>query len=89
VHLHLDTDDLDKLAELVAEKLAAKMQPQTGADKLLTESEAAQLLRVQPHTLRDARRREVLEFHRVGRFVRYSREQLDSWLQSQKCTETQ
>lgn len=88
MHLTLDPADLDRLAELVADKLAFRIQPQTGGDdRLMTEPEAAAFCRVEIHTLRDARRRGVLEYCRAGRFPRYSRAQLDAWMTTRNVVE--
>jgi hypothetical protein len=58
------------------------MPSNADADQLMTETEAAQFCKVRIHTLRDARRRGVLNFSRAGRFPRYSKAQLAEWLSS-------
>lgn len=57
-------------SSLIQTAIARAFQP----SDLLTDSEVAQYLRIQPHTLRvwrSARRRPQLRFVRVGRLVRY------------------
>ena len=85
MRLNLEQEDIDAIAARVAELVFDKLsQERSGStqEKLLTESEAAAILRVQTHTLRDARRRGALKCQRVGRFPRYRREDLDEWLAS-------
>ncbi|MSR59067.1 MAG: DNA-binding protein [Planctomycetaceae bacterium] len=79
MQITLDRDDLRAIVtEVLAEVMAQTST--TPHQQLLTEPEAAAVVRVQAHTLRDARRRGELQFHRVGRFVRYDRAQLDQWI---------
>lgn len=80
MHAVLDRDDLRAIVAEVVREVLAQTGAASPAEALMTEPEAAQLLKVQPHTLRDARRRGVLQFHKAGRFVRYSRAHLDAWL---------
>ncbi len=48
---------------------------------LLTEKEAAQILGVQPQSLAVWRlRREKLPFLKIGRLVRYRREDIERWI---------
>jgi hypothetical protein len=84
MHLIIDPDDLDKLAELVAAKIIERLPKLVDDEVLLTEQEAAAFCKVQVHTLRDARRRGVLKCSRAGRFPRYSRAQLSEWLTGNK-----
>lgn len=57
--------------------------------RFYSEREAADMLGVETHVLRDARKRRdeqgrpELSFHRFGRQVRYTDEQLDQW--ARKC----
>lgn len=47
--------------------------------RYLTEREAAELLGVEPHVLRDARKRGEINFHRFGRSVRYTYDQVEDY----------
>jgi excisionase family DNA binding protein len=51
---------------------------------LMTERDAAKLLALCERTLYDARKRGDLAFIRIGRAIRYSPEDLKSWIDSQK-----
>lgn len=78
---------LEPLLNQIAERVAAIVierlgQPGAGPERRFTESEAAQLLHVQPHTLRLARREGRLKFEKAGRFVRYRQSHLDAWLEA-------
>jgi len=86
MELKLSPEDLDHIAELVAVKILERL-PKADDGKLLTEQEAAAQFSVTVHTLRDARRRKVLECTRIGRFPRYSRAQLNAWLSGKGATE--
>ena len=49
---------------------------------LVTEPEAANLLSVKPRLLRELRRRREIDFVRVGRNIRYRREDLEEFIRS-------
>lgn len=77
MNIQLNTDDLRPLvAEIVREVVS---QLGVMPEKRMTEQEAASLFGVHAHTLRDARRRGELECDRVGRYVRYTHQQLEDW----------
>jgi|GEM_PF-5171232 len=80
--------DLERLAELIAAKITERLPAAKSDDTLLTEAEAAASCRVRTHTIRDARRRGVLQCSRAGRFPRYSREQLAAWLRGENAGKT-
>lgn len=48
-------------------------------EPLLSEPEAAAIFGVESHVLRDARKRGEIGFHRIGKFVRYERSQLEAF----------
>lgn len=51
-------------------------------ERLMTDSEAADLLGLHPKTLQRMARAGIVPAHRVGRFWRYRASELDSWLLS-------
>ena len=53
---------------------------------LLTEREAASLLRISPRKLWEIRMQGQIPFVRIGRAIRYSRDELASWIQDQNRT---
>jgi hypothetical protein len=82
ISIKLSDEDVGRIAERVAALLAPHLQSGgqgPPADALLPEPAAAAILGVEPHVLRDARKRHEIDFHRVGKFVRYSREQIDAY----------
>lgn len=85
IEARLSADDVEAIAQRVAEIL----KPLIGGDlpepvdQLISEQLAAAEHGVAPHVLRDARKRGLIEFIRVGRSVRYSREQLDQFKRRQ------
>ena len=60
------------------------------AQNLLNTEEAAQYLRTQPQTLENWRcnKRYALPYVRVGRLIRYRREDLDAWLSKREIRPT-
>ncbi len=80
VDLQLSDADVERIASSVVAKLAA-LVPQNPAptDALIAEPAAAAECSVEPHVLRDARKRGEIAFHRIGKFVRYSREQIEAY----------
>jgi hypothetical protein len=86
--LTLADDDVDRIARQVASYLGDLLPhaPQPADDDphaLISEPAAAALLRVQPHVLRDARKRGELHCTKIGKSVRYTRDQLDAYLRRQ------
>jgi hypothetical protein len=79
MHFSLDRDELEPLVELVVaatlERLAAQRQ-QLGDQLAFSESDAAALLGVRRHVLRDARLRGEVVGVRIGKGIRYSRDEL-------------
>ena len=57
-----------------------------GESLLLTEKEAASLLRISPRKLWEIRMQGQIPFIRFGRAIRYSRDELTSWIQDQNRT---
>ena len=51
---------------------------------ILTEPEACELLRLSRSTLHRLRDQDGLPFLQVGRSVRYSRQQIETWLQQKR-----
>jgi excisionase family DNA binding protein len=82
VNLQLSTAEINAIADAVAIRVVEHLrQPaELAADRLLTENEVASITRVEPHTIRDARRRGELTCVRVGRFPRFRRRDVDEWL---------
>ena len=86
VSLQVDPDELRQLIRAIATELLAQVEADrmklNGNGKLCyTEAEAAELLGLREHQLRDERRRERIGASViVGRRVRYSREDLLAYL---------
>ena len=80
MQLEFSTADLDQIAELVAQKILARLEPREKAE-LMTEREVAEMARVEVHTIRDARRRKELKFFRVGRYPRFRPADVQAWLE--------
>jgi hypothetical protein len=70
------------VAAIVLEKLNGRADP-LPADALISEPEAAAHLGVEAHVLRDARGRREIQYHRIGKFVRYDRAQIEAY--KQRC----
>jgi hypothetical protein len=79
MHFSFDRDELEPLVELVVaatlDRLSAQRQ-QFGDQLAFSESEAAALLGVRRHVLRDARLRGEVVGVRIGKGIRYSRDEL-------------
>ena len=78
IEARLSDADRQDIAQRVAAILLPLLQSTRAepSENLISEQRAAAELGVGPHVLRDARKRKEIDYHRVGRFVRYSREQL-------------
>ena len=77
--LQIDADDLRPIVELVVHEvfhLVEAEQTKLNGKLAYTESEAASLLGIQPHVLRDTRLRGEIEASRIGKRVVYSRDAL-------------
>lgn len=75
--ISIDPELLKPLVEIIVSEVLGRIdQPPA---PMLSEPEAAALFGVDPHVLRDARKRGELECYRIGKFVRYDRAQLDAW----------
>jgi hypothetical protein len=77
--MQFDDNDLEPLITTIVTKVLA--QRETNAVKLggrlaYTEPEAAALIGVRPHVLRDCRLRGEIEGTKIGKRIMYSREQL-------------
>lgn len=78
----MDTAELNQLAEVIAEKLAIKITTISESPWLDTRK-AADYLGVSTQFLEGARHYENGRgpaYHRVGRLIRYHRDDLDKWL---------
>ena len=84
MRIEIDAEELRPLVEQVAAELAAR-RASGETDKTgrlaFTEAEAASLLGVQRHVLRDARLRGELAGSRVGRKILYERYELNAYLE--------
>lgn len=79
IELTLSEADLDALAERIAARLVDQSSGGRKPEPLISEPEAAARFGVEPHVLRDARKRGEVEYHKVGKFVRYDPGQLAAW----------
>lgn len=83
-----DADDLGPLVEAVVSKVLARVETARARldDRLAySEAEAARLLGLKPHQLRDARlRHEVTASKIAGRRIRYTRDDLLRYLASNR-----
>lgn len=61
--------------------------PQDSGPVLLTEQQAAEMLGVRKHVLRDARQRGELDFVRIGKCIRYEPEMLMRFVEQNKNRE--
>ena len=87
VNIDFNETDLKPLVELVVTAAIAQLNEQRDQllDKLAyTEPEAAALLSIRPHVLRDARLRGEIGACRLGRRVLYPRDELLKFLQAQR-----
>jgi len=55
--------------------------------EILTLEEAADYLRISPHTLRDKIRTRKLPFYKVGGSIRFRRSKLDKWVDRNEIPE--
>ncbi len=82
--LHVPPDTLRPLIEEVVAEVLARMEaarPQLEGRMAFSEEEAARLLGLQPHVLRDERLRGRIKASTiVGRRIRYTREDLTAYL---------
>jgi hypothetical protein len=81
IEARLSADDKREIAEAVAAIVLGKLQAPCSApaEELISEPAAAAMLGVEAHVLRDARGRREILYHRVGKFVRYTREQIEAY----------
>lgn len=88
VNINLDAETLTPIVQAVAREMLAQLVGEQAklADKLCySEPEAARLLSLQPHQLRDERLRGRIKASKVvGRRVRYLREDLLAYLMSRR-----
>jgi hypothetical protein len=87
--LNVDVEALRPLIRSIAAEVAAELQGAGAAvpEKLaISESEAARLLSLQPHQLRDERLRGRIAASKiVGRRIRYERAELLRYLAERRC----
>jgi hypothetical protein len=79
MQINLDDADLEPLVTRVVAKVLAKREAdgvKFGGRLAFTEPEAAALIGVRPHVLRDCRLRGEIEGAKIGKRIMYSREQL-------------
>ena len=74
--MSLSPAELDRLAEVLADRLAARLSDGPGAGSLLDVNQAAELLGCSVPTIERARRRGEIPSVRVGRLRRYRRADL-------------
>ena len=85
MQINLDDADVESLVTKVVAKVLAEREAtdtKFGNRLAFTEPEAAALIGVQPHTLRDCRLRGELVGSKVGKRVMYSRDTLLKFLAS-------
>ena len=83
MHVKLDESDLRSVIETVVAETLKRVQAdraKLNGRLAYREPEAAALLGVAPHVLRDARRRGKIQGTRIGRYIIYSRESLLEFL---------
>ena len=82
MNFQLSPAEIEAIAIAVATRVIEQLHQsaEVSSDRLLTENEVASITRVEPHTIRDARRRGELTCVRVGRFPRFRRRDVDEWL---------
>jgi excisionase family DNA binding protein len=66
------------------EQIIENKQPINGEIKLLSEKEAAKIMGITPRTLQNYRKKEIIEFLRLGRNVRYTKEAIKKFLEDRK-----
>lgn len=85
MHIDFSDADLTPLVEQVVVKVVEKLDRTAADDRLAySEAEAAELLGVKRHQLRDCRLRGEIHARRVGRGYRYLRAELIKWLSQQE-----
>ena len=85
--LDIDVDELRPLVHLAVAEAMARMEEERArfhGRLAFTEPEAAVLLGVKPHVLRDCRRRGELDGAKVGSKIVYTRADLLEFLERQK-----
>lgn len=82
LELNLDADSLRELVRPIAEEVAAALGSLTGDDEQLAypEAQAAKLLGIATHQLRDARLRGEITATRLGGRIGYERSELLAYL---------
>jgi hypothetical protein len=84
----LDPEQLKPLLERVADEAIARYvaaQAQLNSKLAYSEGEAARLLGLKPHQLRDARRADTIECSQItGRRIRYTQEDLLEYLRQNR-----
>ncbi|NQT36337.1 MAG: helix-turn-helix domain-containing protein [Planctomycetes bacterium] len=84
MNLHFDPDDLRPIVEAVVAEVLDQVQADTAklGDRLaFPEAEAAAIMGIPRHSLRDARLRGEIEASKIGKRIIYSRETLVAFLQ--------
>ena len=82
-----DESDLQPLVELIVHTAIERLteeREQVAGKLAYTEPEAAALLSIRPHVLRDARLRGEINACRLGRRVLYPRDELTRFLSAQR-----
>ena len=79
MEIKLNADDLKPIVEMVVVELIERFED-TGGRMAFTEQEAAGLLGVSSTTLRDERLRGRVKASKVGRKIRYTRQDLLDYL---------
>ena len=83
MNLHFSQDELRPLIQAVVRETLQQIEAEHAATNgrlAFSEGEAASLLGVQRHTLRDCRRRGEISARKVGKEYRYTREELERFL---------
>jgi hypothetical protein len=87
VRIQFDREDLQPLVQLAVAEALSRMEDERAklnGRLAFTEPEAAALLGVKPHVLRDCRRRRELQGAKVGCKIVYTRADLLEFLERQK-----
>lgn len=82
--IEFSADDLRPLVRVIAEEVLTELestQAELNGRLAYTEAEAASLLGVQPHVLRDCRLRGEIAGVRCGKRINYPRDELLAFLQ--------
>jgi Helix-turn-helix domain len=84
VQVNFEADDLRPVIEVVVEQLVDRLVPD---DRLaVSEAEAARLLGIAPHVLRDARRRGEVTAGKIGKTYVYLRSDLVTLVRTRKAS---